>query len=111
MSVLLFLYQSGKRTQIYFQYKTNVDIKKVVQPEVEFPAVTICNQNNYRYYQPSSAISSGFVRTERNDFGNCKNWGHDIENCENWEHDLGNCENWGHDLGNGFTIFSGWNLT
>ncbi len=46
----LWIYQVGERTAVYLQHKSNVDVK-VVYPEsgaVQFPSVTICNQNNYR---------------------------------------------------------------
>ncbi len=43
-SNVLFFYQAGSRVQVYFQYKANVDV------QVKYvPAVTVCNQNSYRF--------------------------------------------------------------
>ena len=32
----------------YFEYKSNVDVKITYVDEIDFPAVTVCNQNNRR---------------------------------------------------------------
>ena len=49
VAVLLFVGQVGMRVAVYFQYKSNVAVKMNYVDEIEFPSVTICNQNNYRY--------------------------------------------------------------
>ena len=33
----------------YFKYATSMDIKVIQESELDFPAVTICNLNNFRY--------------------------------------------------------------
>ena len=38
------------RTFDYFSYETNVDFRVLYGDKVTFPAVTICNQNNFRYH-------------------------------------------------------------
>ncbi len=50
VAIGLWVTQVGLRTQVFLQHKSNVDVK-VVYPEdgrLQFPSVTICNQNNYR---------------------------------------------------------------
>ena len=49
VAVLLFVGQVGMRVAVYFQYKSNVAVKVNYVDQIEFPSVTICNQNNYRY--------------------------------------------------------------
>ena len=46
--MLLFVGQVGTRIDVYFQYKSNVAVKVTYADEIDFPSVTICNQNNYR---------------------------------------------------------------
>lgn len=36
------------RARVYFQYDTNTNVEVVYVDKVEFPSITICNQNNYR---------------------------------------------------------------
>ena len=57
-AIFLFVAQVGTRVAVFFQYKTNVAVKNKYVKEIEFPAVTVCNQNNYRY-----VISSGESNT------------------------------------------------
>ena len=49
IAIGIFVGQVGTRIAVYFQYKTNVDVKVKYVDEIDFPSVTICNQNNYRY--------------------------------------------------------------
>ncbi len=48
IATCLVISQAGQRTSDFFQYKTNVDVKLKYNTTLEFPSVTICNQNNYR---------------------------------------------------------------
>ncbi len=48
VAVTLFLYQVGMRTKEYFQYDTNINVEVKFVPEVQFPGVTVCNQNTFR---------------------------------------------------------------
>ncbi len=48
VSVSLFVAQVGQRVAVYFQYKTNVDVQVKYVDVIDFPAVTVCNQNNFR---------------------------------------------------------------
>ena len=48
LAIGLFVGQVAYRIAAYFQYKSNVDVKVKYVDEMDFPAVTICNQNNYR---------------------------------------------------------------
>ena len=50
-SALFFIIQVALRVTVYFEYNTNVDVEKVYTTKVLFPAVTICNQNNFRWAQ------------------------------------------------------------
>ena len=47
-AISLFLVQVGLRIYDYYDYKSNVDVKLIYVDKLEFPSVTICNQNNYR---------------------------------------------------------------
>ena len=49
IGVMLFAYQVTDRVIIYYQHNTNVDVEVKYAPSVEFPSVTICNQNQFRY--------------------------------------------------------------
>jgi hypothetical protein len=44
----IFVMQVGVRTFDYFQYNTIVDVQLVYTDNIPFPAVTLCNQNNFR---------------------------------------------------------------
>ena len=48
VAVTLFVSQVGQRMAVYFLYKTHVDVQVKYVETVDFPSVTICNQNNYR---------------------------------------------------------------
>ena len=48
VAVGVFVGQVGTRTAVYFQRKTNVDVKVEYVEQIDFPSVTICNQNSYR---------------------------------------------------------------
>ena len=48
LAMLLFVGQVGTRIAVYFQHKSNVAVKVTYLDEIDFPSVTICNQNNYR---------------------------------------------------------------
>ena len=47
-AVIYFVAQVGQRTSDYFKYATNVDVKVIYANKLRFPAVTVCNQNNFR---------------------------------------------------------------
>ncbi len=48
VSIVLFVGQVGSRIAVYFEYKTNVDVEVKYVTTLDFPSVTICNQNNFR---------------------------------------------------------------
>ncbi|ESO04940.1 hypothetical protein HELRODRAFT_171945 [Helobdella robusta] len=54
-STCLFLYHSIQRYLYYAGYPTNVDVKVIYNNSLEFPSVTICNQNQFRL---SSVVNS-----------------------------------------------------
>jgi hypothetical protein len=47
--VAVFAYALTDRILNYYTYPTNIDLNVGFWERVPFPAVTICNQNNYRY--------------------------------------------------------------
>ena len=49
LAVLLFVAQVSQRMVVYFQYKTNVAVEVKYTDTITFPAISLCNQNNYRY--------------------------------------------------------------
>ena len=49
IGVTLFVYQVTDRIIVYYQRNTNVDVEVKYVSSVEFPSVTICNQNQFRY--------------------------------------------------------------
>ena len=49
IGVTLFVYQVTDRIIVYYQGNTNVDVAVKYVSSVEFPTVTICNQNQFRY--------------------------------------------------------------
>ena len=46
---MLFIGQVGNRVAVFFQYKTNVAVKVKYLKAIDFPCVTVCNQNNFRF--------------------------------------------------------------
>ncbi len=48
LAIGLFVGQVAQRMAVYFQYKTNVAVEVTYADKIIFPAVTICNQNNFR---------------------------------------------------------------
>ena len=48
-AIILFTVQVATRAKVYFDYNTNVDVSVIYTKTMEFPAVTICNQNNFRW--------------------------------------------------------------
>ena len=47
-AIILFVGQVGSRVAVFFEHKTNVAVKVKYVKQIEFPSVTICNQNSYR---------------------------------------------------------------
>ena len=47
-AVMFFVVQVGIRIGVYFEYNTNVDVDVKFPTRIEFPSVTICNENHYR---------------------------------------------------------------
>ena len=47
-AIALFVIQVGMRFSVYFEYKSNIDVKINSVETLPFPAVTLCNENNYR---------------------------------------------------------------
>ena len=45
---ILFVAQVSLRTMDFYKYSTTLDVHKLDETELKFPAVTICNQNNFR---------------------------------------------------------------
>ena len=50
-AIVLFIGQVGNRVAVFFQYKTNVAVKVKYLKAIDFPSVTVCNQNNFRLVQ------------------------------------------------------------
>ena len=48
-AILFFVSQVSVRIAVYFEYNTNVNVEVQYVDKIDMPAVTICNQNNYRY--------------------------------------------------------------
>ena len=48
-AMMMFLAQVGQRSNDYFLHKSTVDVKRRYVPEIDFPSVTICNQNQHRF--------------------------------------------------------------
>ena len=48
-AIAVFVGQVSERIVVYYQYKTNVAVTVNYVDRIDFPSVTICNQNNYRY--------------------------------------------------------------
>ena len=44
----IFSMQVVERTSAYFRYGTIVDVQHEYAEQIPFPAVTFCNQNNFR---------------------------------------------------------------
>ena len=51
-ATVLFVAQVGLRIRDYFDYSTNVGVDVKFVPKIEFPSVTICNENNHRFVSP-----------------------------------------------------------
>ena len=47
-AIILFTVQVGVRTTDFFNYATTVDVQLTYTNKIKFPAVTLCNQNNFR---------------------------------------------------------------
>ena len=47
-AIILFVGQVGSRMAVFFEHKTNVAVTVKYVKEIEFPSVTVCNQNSYR---------------------------------------------------------------
>ena len=43
-----FMWNAGRTVNSYFEYNTNVAVQILFNDTCTMPAVTICNQNNYR---------------------------------------------------------------
>ena len=62
IGLTLFVYQVTDRIIVYYQRNTNVDVAVKYVPSVEFPSVTICNQNQFRLESHIFKISSTWRR-------------------------------------------------
>ena len=49
----LFTYQVATRMMTFFDYNTSVDVQLFYTDKVAFPAVTVCNQNAFRWMTKS----------------------------------------------------------
>ena len=58
IGVTLFIYQVTDRVIVYYQRNTNVDVAVKYVQSVEFPSVTICNQNQFRSVSSSATKTS-----------------------------------------------------
>ena len=47
-AIALFVTQIALRSVDFFKYSTTVDVEVIYTDSVKFPAVTFCNQNNFR---------------------------------------------------------------
>ena len=47
-ALILFIGQVGSRMNVFFEHKTNVAVTLKYVKQIEFPSVTVCNQNSYR---------------------------------------------------------------
>jgi hypothetical protein len=45
----VFIVQVGTRSAVFFEYNTIVEVNRKFTDEIPFPAVTLCNQNNFRF--------------------------------------------------------------
>ena len=50
-AIVIFIGQVGNRVAVFFQYKTNVAVKVKYLKAIDYPSVTICNQNNFRFVE------------------------------------------------------------
>ena len=48
-AILIFLYLIGQQLQKYFEYPKSVLVEVDYQSQLPFPAVTVCNQNLFRW--------------------------------------------------------------
>ena len=48
LALALFSLQVASRIRVYINYETNVDVSVQYTSVMDFPAVTLCNQNTYR---------------------------------------------------------------
>ena len=53
-AIVLFVAQITSRSLDFFKYSTTVDVEVIYEDSLKFPAVTFCNQNNFRLVIPSS---------------------------------------------------------
>lgn len=49
VAIILFTSQVASRTFTYFEHHTNTELQVVYDTKIPFPAITVCNQNNFRY--------------------------------------------------------------
>ena len=47
-AIVLFVAQIASRSVDFLKYSTTVDVEVIYTDSVKFPAVTFCNQNNFR---------------------------------------------------------------
>ena len=47
-AIVLFIAQIASRSVDFLKYSTTVDVEVIYTDSVKFPAVTFCNQNNFR---------------------------------------------------------------
>ena len=65
-AVVLFAVQVISRFDDYFSYPSTVNVDVVYVDEIEFPAVTLCNQNSFR-----SALNINKPQQRYNDSDKC----------------------------------------
>ncbi len=46
----IFIYYLVDRVQEYLLFKKNVSVEENYVKTMDFPAITVCNQNPFRYY-------------------------------------------------------------
>ena len=48
-SAILFVYVMVNRLLLFYEYTSKVDVEKTYVDQLAFPAVTVCNHNQFRY--------------------------------------------------------------
>ena len=61
VAIMFFIGQVGYRIAAYFERKTSVEVEVEYVESIEFPSVTICNQNNYRYKTTRNAHCQNII--------------------------------------------------
>ena len=72
-AIIFFTYQLGNRLHVYFEYQSTVSVEMKFTDSMEFPAVTLCNQNSFRYITTSSFCFRYYKNQITSEFPNQSN--------------------------------------